>query len=100
MELAKDLQSRQQVRDLVEAAAEAQETLRHMDQRAIDRIVEAMAKTAAAHAEELAAMAVEETGFGNVKDKVRKNQFASQTLWEAIREQKTIGILRKDAKNV
>lgn len=96
MELAKDLQSRQQVRELVAAAAQAQEQLRHMDQAAIDRIVEAMAQTAAAHSEELARMAVEETGFGNVPDKIQKNRFASETLWHAIREQKTVGILRKD----
>ena len=98
MELSKDLQSRQQVRDLVEAAAKAQETLRKLDQKAIDRIVEAMANAAAAHAEELAAMAVEETGFGNKTDKTEKNLFASKTLWNAIKDQKTIGILRKDGE--
>ncbi len=96
MELSKDLQSRQQVRDLVSAAAAAQEKLRRLDQTAIDRIVEAMAETAFSHAEELAKLAVEETGFGNVADKIQKNQFASRTLWETIREQKTIGILNKD----
>lgn len=99
MELAKDLQSRQQVRDLVEAAAKAQEVLRKMDQASIDRIVEAMAKTADDHAEELAEMAVEETGFGNGPDKVRKNRFASRTLWAAIKDQKTVGILKKDKEN-
>ena len=86
MELSKDLMSRQQVRDLVEAAAEAQKVLCTMDQQAIDRIVEAMAKTAADHAAELASMAVEETGFGNVQDKIVKNRFASHRLWEAIRD--------------
>lgn len=96
MELSKDLLSRQQVRDLVEAAAEAQKVLCTMDQKSIDRIVEAMARTAADHAEELAAMAVEETGFGNKADKIQKNLFASRTLWEAIKDQKTVGILRKD----
>ncbi len=96
MELSKDLMSRQQVRDLVEAAAEAQKVLCTMDQQAIDRIVEAMAKTAADYATELASMAVEETGFGNVQDKIVKNRFASHRLWEAIRDQKTVGILRKD----
>ena len=96
MELAKDLQSRQQVRELVETAALAQEQLRHMDQAAIDRIVEAMARAAGSHAEELARMAVEETGFGNVPDKILKNRFVSETLWQAIRDQKTVGILRKD----
>jgi len=96
MELAKDLQSRQEVRLLVEAAARAQKRLRTMDQAAIDRIVEAVAKAAADHAAELAQMAVEETGFGNVEDKIEKNRFASQTLWQAIRDIRTMGILRQD----
>lgn len=96
MELSRDLQSRQQIRELVEAAACAQERLRRMDQAAIDRIVEAMALAAAAHSEELARMAVEETGFGNVPDKIQKNRFASETVWHAIRKQRTVGILRKD----
>ena len=99
MELSKDLRSRQEVRDLVSAAAAAQEQLRRMDQTAIDRIVEAMARAASQHAAELAQMAVEETGFGNVSDKIEKNRFASLTLWEHIRDLKTIGILRKDEDN-
>ena len=98
MELSKDLMSRQEVRDLVAAAAAAQEQLRKLDQGAIDRIVEAMAKAGSEHAEELARMAQEETGFGNVKDKTAKNKFASLTLWHAIKDQKTMGILKKDEK--
>ena len=100
MELSKDLKSRQEVRDLVEAAAKAQETLGRMDQNSIDSIVEAMAKAAATHAEELGAMACEETGFGNVTDKKAKNCFAANTLWEAIRNQKTVGILRCDPEKM
>ena len=42
MELSKDLQARQEVRDLVEAAAQAQNALRELNQAAIDRIVQAM----------------------------------------------------------
>lgn len=96
MELAKDLKSRQEVRDLVEAAAKAQQKLQIMDQQSVDRIVEAMAKAAAEHAEELAQLAVEETGFGNVSHKTEKNLFASRTVWDAIRELKTVGVLRDD----
>lgn len=96
MELAKDLRSRQEVRDLVELAAKAQEQLRQMDQAAIDHIVEAMAKAGSQYAEELAGLACEETGFGNKPDKTEKNQFASRTLWEAIRDQKTVGVLKED----
>lgn len=96
MELSKDLKSRQEVRDLVEAAAAAQEVLRKLDQQTIDRIVEAMAKAGVGHARMLAELARQETGFGAVPDKETKNKFASQTVWEAIRNLKTVGILRKD----
>ena len=96
MELAKDLKSRQEVRDLVDAAAKAQQKLQAMDQQSVDRIVESMAKAAAEYAKELAQLAVEETGFGNVPHKTEKNLFASRTVWNAIRELKTIGILRED----
>ena len=96
MELSKDLRSRQEVRDLVEAASRAQEQLRRMDQKAIDRIVEAMSRAGAKHARRLAEMAREETGFGSVPDKEVKNHFASETLWEAIRDLKTVGVLRED----
>ena len=96
MELANDLKSRQEVRDLVEAAAEAQKVLRTLNQDAIDRIVLAMAQAGQRHARELAEQAQAETGFGNVPDKVIKNEFASKTLWEAVKDLKTVGILLKD----
>jgi len=98
VKLSKDLQSRQEVRDLAEAAAAAQEQLQKLDQQTIDRIVEAMAKAGSAHARELAELAVEETGFGNAADKIVKNRFASDTLWQSVRHMKTIGILHKDAE--
>ena len=98
MELAKDLQSRQQVRELVEKAHRAQKILQTMPQDAIDRIVAAVARCGEAHAQELAELAVRETGFGSVADKIVKNRFASATVFEAIRDMKTVGILREDAE--
>lgn len=99
MELDHDLKSRQEVRDLVEAAAKAQEALKKMSQSEIDRIVQEMMQSAKTHAEELAKMARDETGFGTVGDKVQKNLFASEKLWSVIKDQKTVGILRKDHEN-
>ena len=98
MELSKDLKSRQEVRDLVEAADQAQKQLRKLDQAAIDRIVSAMAKAGCDHARVLAEEARKETGFGNVTDKAEKNRFASKTLWEHIKDLKTVGILNRDDK--
>ena len=98
MEISKDLQSRQQVRDLVEQADRAQQILKNLSQSQIDGIVEAIAQSGECHAEELARLAVEETGFGNVEDKILKNRFASRTVAEAVKDIRTIGILRKDEK--
>jgi len=93
MELDKDLKSRQEVRGLVIAAKKASEILATWTQTQIDNLVKSMADAAYAHAEELAKLAYEETGFGNIPHKIRKNQFASRTVWEAISHQKTVGIL-------
>ena len=48
------------------------------------------------HARRLADMAVEETGFGKKEDKELKNRFAATTLYEAIRDEKTHGILAEN----
>ena len=96
MKLSKDLRSRQEVRDFVEAAASAHRTLAQMEQEQIDAIVQAMAHAGSAHAKELAELACEETGFGNVPDKTFKNNFASNTLLEAIKDLRTVGILKED----
>lgn len=99
MELDRDLLSRQQTRRLIEEAACAWEELKHFDQQKIDRIVAAVAKAGEENAALLARMACEETGFGNVEDKTTKNLFASRRVFEAIRDMKTVGILREDKEN-
>ena len=99
MELDRDLLSRQQTRRLIEEAARAWEELKHFDQQKIDRIVAAVAKAGEENAALLARMACEETGFGNVEDKPTKNLFASRRVFEAIRDMKTVGILREDKEN-
>ena len=96
MELDKDLQARQQAREFARKAAEAQKKLALMSQGQLDAIVEAVAKAFAAAASELADMAVRETGFGNVADKITKNTFASQTVYSAIKDMKTVGVLSEN----
>lgn len=96
MEFDRDLLSRQQTRRLIERAAQAAEELKHFDQTKIDRIVAAIAEAGEKNAENLARMACEETGFGNVPDKTTKNLFASRRVFEAVSGMKTVGILRED----
>ena len=95
MQLDKDLQARQEARTLAKQAENAQKELFFFSQEKLDAIVRAVAKAFSASAAELAQMAVEETGFGNVEDKITKNKFASQTVLEAIEPMKTVGILKE-----
>ena len=97
MELTdKDLQSLQEVRNLLKEAEKAQKVLSTFNQCQIDKIVKAMTDAAVANSEKLAKMANEETGFGKWQDKVIKNLFGSQGIYEAIKDQKTIGILAEN----
>ena len=95
MQYDKDLSARQEARLLCRQAAEAQKQLRAMTQSQLDTITAAIAKAFHAASAELAALAVRETGFGNVEDKMTKNHFASRAVQEAIRDMKTVGILRE-----
>ena len=95
MEFDKDLMARQEARAEAKAAKQAQHILADMSQQQLDAIVEAIAKAFSREAAMLADMAVRETGFGNVEDKITKNRFASETVAEAIRGMKTVGLLRE-----
>ena len=68
MALDNDLQSIQEMRDLVQKAKKAQLEFRAYDQQRVDRIVKAMADAGFEAAERLGRMAHEETGFGKPVD--------------------------------
>ena len=95
----RDLASIQQVRRLVEKAAEAQKILEQFTQEQIDAVVAACAEAARVNAEALARLAVEETTYGVVADKVTKNLFAARDVYNAIKEMKTVGVVREDPEN-
>jgi len=92
----RDLVSVQEARTLAARAKGSAAALAELSQDQIDRLVEAMAGAARAHAEELARLAVEETGYGVVADKVEKNLFSSDRVFEFIRPMKTVGVIGRD----
>ncbi len=96
MELDKDLQARQEARALAKQAEVAQAQLATFPQEKLDGIVAAVAKEFFDASVELAELAVRETGFGNAEDKLVKNRFASKTVADAIRDMKTVGVLKED----
>ncbi len=91
--LDKDLLSLQEMRDLVNAAHEAQKVYGTYTQEQIDNVVNTVTRNLEKKAPELAKLAVEETGYGNVKDKTVKNLFATKYLREFIKDMKTVGII-------
>jgi acetaldehyde dehydrogenase (acetylating) len=91
----KDLVSIQEVRTKVEKAYAAWQKYRQYSQAQVDAIVERMAAAGRANAERLAAMAVEETGYGNVKDKIAKNLLNADLLPRKMRGMRTVGMLRE-----
>lgn len=99
MPLDYDLSSIQEARDLARKAKEAQQIFSEYSQAEIDRIVAAMCEAAKSNAEWLARMAVDETKFGIFEDKVKKNLFAAQNVYDYIKDMKTIGILHEDPVN-
>ena len=81
------------IRELMTKARAAQRELSTYSQKQIDVIVRAIGKAVFDHAEELAELAFEETGMGNVKDKTAKNQGKARMIWYDLKTKKSIGIL-------
>ncbi|HUP40140.1 MAG TPA: hypothetical protein VM115_08480, partial [Vicinamibacterales bacterium] len=77
----RDLASMAEARTLARRAKQAQMAIAELSQERIDAIVDAMAAAIAPHCESLAKLAVEETGFGVVADKIQKNQFAADRVY-------------------
>jgi acetaldehyde dehydrogenase (acetylating) len=97
----RDLASVQEARRLAQRAKQAAPHLAELRQDQIDAIVDRMAAATGALAEEFARLAVEETGYGVVADKIQKNLFSSERVYEFIRPMTTVGVIgRDDAKKV
>src|SRR5687767_2683902 len=85
----------EEARRLAQRAKAAAVRLAEFSQAQIDAIVDAVAAAAAARVEPFARLAVEETGFGVVADKVAKNRFAAERVYEFIRPMKTVGVIAR-----
>src|SRR6201988_5498128 len=80
----------------VERAQEASTALRKLDQEAVDRIVWAMTVAGLENAVELAELAMEETHFGVLEDKVLKNYIATEFLYDYLKDKKSVGVIDED----
>lgn len=75
---------------------EAQKKFSTYSQEQVDEIFRQAAMAANNSRIKLAKMAVEETGMGIVEDKVIKNHFASEYIYNQYKDEKTCGVIEKD----
>src|SRR5688500_15826542 len=91
----KDLASIAEARALARRARSVAPVLAEFSQQQIDAIVDAMAAAATPQAEALARLACDETGYGVVADKVQKNLFASEKIYNFIKPMRTVGVVAR-----
>jgi acetaldehyde dehydrogenase/alcohol dehydrogenase len=80
----------------IEEVRNAQKIFSTYTQEQVDEIFRQAAMAANNARIKLAKMAVEETGMGIVEDKVIKNHFASEYIYNQYKDEKTCGVLEKD----
>ena len=89
----KDLKS---LKELMENVRKAQEEFATFDQERVNKIFRKVAQKINDKRIVLAKLAVEETGMGILEDKVIKNHFASEYIYNKYKDEKTCGVLEED----
>ena len=85
--------------DLLDRVKKAQDEYANYTQEQVDAIFKAAATAADKMRIPLARMAVEDTGMGVLEDKIIKNHFASEYIYNKHKNAKTCGIIREDKEN-
>lgn len=91
-----DITVARMITSLADKAQIALDEYMKMDQEQVDKAVHAMAIAGLDAHMYLAKLAVEETGRGVVEDKIIKNMFATEYIWNSIKHQKTVGIINEN----
>ena len=89
----------EQLESLISRVKKAQRIYANFTQEQVDRIFKAAATAADKARIPLARMAVEETGMGVLEDKIIKNHFASEYIYNKHKNAKTCGVIREDKEN-
>ena len=97
MENQKTVDSVEALLDKIEEVRKAQEIFATYSQEQVDKIFTAAALAANNQRLPLAKMAVAETGMGIVEDKVIKNHYAAEYIYNAYKSVKTCGVIEEDA---
>ncbi|MBR5917824.1 MAG: bifunctional acetaldehyde-CoA/alcohol dehydrogenase, partial [Lachnospiraceae bacterium] len=90
------IDSVEKLQKALEELREAQKEFALYSQQEVDKIFKEAAMAANAARIPLAKMAVEETGMGIVEDKVIKNHYAAEYIYNKYKDTKTCGVIEKD----
>lgn len=88
--------SKAYIEGYMERAKKAQAQFETHSQQDVDKAVMAIAKAVYDNAKPLAELAVEETGMGNIPDKVAKNQNKARIIWNGLKNKKSRGIIDRE----
>ena len=89
----KNVSIKEEIDRLVDNAEEALKSFVDLDQQQVDKIVHAMALAGLEKHRELARLAHEETQRGVYEDKIIKNIFSTEYIWNSIKDEKTVGVV-------
>jgi len=93
----KPVDSVQRLQEAITEVRAAQKAFAAFTQEQVDRVFFAAAMAANRERISLAKLAVSETGMGIVEDKVIKNHYAAEYIYNAYRDTKTCGVIEQDA---
>ena len=96
MEALETIDSIESLEKAIDLVKKAQKEFALYSQEQVDKIFKAAAIAANKNRIPLAKMAVEETNMGVVEDKVIKNHFASEYIYNAYKNAKTCGVIEED----
>lgn len=86
----------QELEELIQRVKAAQQKYATYTQQQVDFIFKKVAQSSNSERIPLAKMAVEETSMGIVEDKVIKNHFASEIIYNKYKHEKTCGVIEED----
>jgi len=92
------MDSRKLIEEMVVKSKVAQKEFEKFDQQQVDQVVKTIGKVVYDNAELLARMAVDETEMGVYEDKVAKNRGKSKTIWNDLKDKKSVGIIGREEK--
>src|SRR5699024_2596692 len=87
---------KQYIENMIDRARKAQKEFETYSQEKVDEAVKAIGLAIYNKGEELARLAVDETGMGKYEDKIAKNKGKAKAVWYRIKDQKSRGVINFD----